>query len=210
MSLITDIFGGGEGPDLNMPEELAEQYTDVEDYWTSLAGSPPMGSMTAPEFNAFEGDLYKQLELGTINPTQALSLFDTAREVSNLGDYHHEDRSAIAGYKPPTEIYQNIINTAANTILNRGATADDVSYYEGAVGPKGLGLTDRNEILSTVAQMMTLTPEYELAGPFDEKVEEMAAYYGAPARDEEGRKTWTYHTSVPTLAELEAKTNTVV
>ena len=208
MDLINDIFGGGEGPDLDMPEELDEQYTDVEDYWTSLAGSPPIGSMTPGEFDAFEGDLYKQLELGTINPSQALSLFDTAREVSNLGDYHHGDRSAIAGYKPPTEIYQSIINTAANTILNRGATTDDMSYYEGSL--KNLGITDRNEALSTVAQMMTLTPEYELKGPFDENVEKMAAYYGAPARDEEGRKTWTYHTSVPTLAELEAKTNTVV
>jgi len=208
MDLINDIFGGGEGPDLDMPEELDEQYTDVEDYWTSLAGSPPIGSMTPGEFDAFEGDLYKQLELGTINPTQALSLFDTAREVSNLGDYHHEDRSAIAGYKPPAEIYQSIINTAANTILNRGATTDDMSYYQKSL--QDLGITDRNEALSTVAQMMTLTKEYELAGPFDEKVKEMAAYYGAPARDEEGRKTWTYHTSVPTLAELEAKTNTVV
>ena len=208
MSLITDIFGGGEGPDLDMPEELDEQYTDVEDYWTSLAGSPPIGSMTPGEFDAFEGDLYTQLELGKINPTQALSLFDTAREVSNLGDYHHGDRSAIAGYQPPTEIYQSIINTAANTILNRGATTDDMDYYEGSL--KNLGITDRNEALSTVAQMMTLTPEYELKGPYDENVKKMAAYYGAPARDEEGRKTWTYHTSVPTLAELEAKTNTVV
>jgi len=208
MSLITDIFGGGEGPDLDMPEELDEQYTDVEDYWTSLAGSPPIGSMTPPEFDAFEGDLYTQLDLGTINPTQALSLFDTAREVSNLGDYHHGDRSAIAGYKPPAEIYQSIINTAANTILNRGATTDDMDYYQKSL--QDLGITDRNEALSTVAQMMTLTPEYELKGPFDEEVEKMAAYYGAPARDEEGRKTWTYHTSVPTLAELEAKTNTVV
>ena len=208
MDLINDIFGGGEGPDLDMPEELDEQYTDVEDYWTSLAGSPPIGSMTPGEFDAFEGDLYTQLELGKINPTQALSLFDTAREVSNLGDYHHGDRSAIAGYKPPAEIYQSIINTAANTILNRGATTDDMDYYQKSL--QDLGITDRNEALSTVAQMMTLTKEYELAGPFDEKVKEMAAYYGAPARDEEGRKTWTYHTSVPTLAELEAKTNTVV
>ena len=210
MSLINDIFGGGQGPDLNMPEELDKQYTDVEDRWTRLAGRPPMGSMTPPEFDAFEGDLYTQLDLGKINPSQALSLFDTAREVSDLGNYHHGDRSAIAGYKPPAEIYQNVINTASNTLLNRGATADEMARYEEAVGPKGLGLTDRNEILSTVAQMMTLTPEYELKGPFDEKVKEMAAYYGAPARDEEGRKTWTYHTSVPTLAELEAKTNTVV
>ncbi len=209
MGLLDSIFGGGEGPDLDMPE-LEEQYAAIQDFWTNYAGRPPIGSMTPGEFDAFEGDLYTQLALGKINHSQALALFDTAREVSNLGDYHHGDRSAIAGYKPPTEIYQNIINTAANTILNRGATADDVSYYQGAVGPEGLGLTDRNEILSTVAQMMTLTPEYELKGPFDEKVKEMAAYYGAPARDEEGRKTWTYHTSVPTLAELEAKTNTVV
>ena len=208
MSLITDIFGGGEGPDLDMPEELDEQYTDVEDRWTRLAGRPPMGSMTPPEFDAFEGDLYTQLNLGKINPSQALSLFDTAREVSNLGDYHHEDRSAIAGYKPPTEIYQSIINTAANTILNRGATTDDMSYYQKSL--QDLGITDRNEALSTVAQMMTLTPEYEQKGRYDENVKKMAAYYGAPARDEEGRKTWTYHTSVPTLAELEAKTNTVV
>ena len=208
MDLINDIFGGGEGPDLNMPEELDKQYTDVEDDWVNWAGRPPMGSMTPPEFDAFEGDLYTQLNLGKINPSQALSLFDTAREVSNLGDYHHEDRSAIAGYKPPAEIYQSIINTAANTILNRGATTDDMSYYQKSL--QDLGITDRNEALSTVAQMMTLTPEYELAGPYDENVKKMAAYYGAPARDEEGRKTWTYHTSVPTLAELEAKTNTVV
>ena len=208
MSLINDIFGGGQGPDLNMPEELDKQYTDVEDRWTRLAGRPPMGSMTPPEFDAFEGDLYTQLDLGKINPSQALSLFDTAREVSDLGDYHHGDRSAIAGYKPPAEIYQSIINTAANTILNRGATADDMSYYQKSL--QDLGITDRNEALSTVAQMMTLTPEYELKGPHDENVKKMAAYYGAPARDEEGRKTWTYHTSVPTLAELEAKTNTVV
>jgi len=208
MGLLDSIFGGGQGPDLNMPEELDKRYTDVEDLWTSWAGRPPIGSMTPPEFDAFEGDLYKQLELGTINPSQALALFDSAKEVSNLGDYHHEDRSAIAGYQPPAEIYQSIINTAANTILNRGATTDDMSYYEGTL--KKLGLTDRNEILSTVAQMMTLTPEYELKGRYDKNVEKMAAYYGAPARDEEGRKTWTYHTSVPTLAELEAKTNTVV
>ena len=207
MDLINDIFGGGEGPDLDMPE-LEEQYEAIQDFWTNYAGRPPIGSMTPPEFDAFEGDLYTQLDLGKINPSQALSLFDTAREVSNLGDYHHGDRSAIAGYKPPTEIYQSIINTAANTILNRGATTDDMSYYQKSL--QDLGITDRNEALSTVAQMMTLTPEYELKGPFDEKVKEMAAYYGAPARDEEGRKTWTYHTSVPTLAELEAKTNTVV
>ena len=207
MDLINDIFGGGEGPDLDMPE-LEEQYEDIQDFWTNYAGRPPIGSMTPPEFDAFEGDLYTQLELGKINPTQALSLFDTAREVSNLGDYHHEDRSAIAGYKPPAEIYQSIINTAANTILNRGATTDDMSYYQKSL--QDLGITDRNEALSTVAQMMTLTPEYELKGPYDEHVEKMAAYYGAPARDEEGRQTWTYHTSVPTLAELEAKTNTVV
>ena len=208
MSLITDIFGGGEGPELDMPEELDEQYTDVEDFWTNYAGRPPIGSMTPVEFDAFEDDLYTQLELGKINPTQALNLFDTAREVSNHGDYHHEDRSAIAGYKPPTEIYQSIINTAANTILNRGATTDDMDYYQKSL--QDLGITDRNEALSTVAQMMTLTPEYELKGRYDKNVEKMAAYYGAPARDEEGRKTWTYHTSVPTLAELEAKTNTVV
>ena len=208
MSLITDIFGGGEGPDLDMPEELDEQYTDVEDYWTSWAGRPPMGSMTPGEFDAFEGDLYTQLDLGTINPSQALALFDSAREVSNLGDYHHGDRSAIAGYKPPAEIYQSIINTATNTLLNRGATKDDMSYYEGAL--KKLGITDRKEALSTVAQMVTLTPEYEEKGRYDENVKKMAAYYGAPARDAEGRKTWTYHTSVPTLAELEAKANTVV
>ena len=207
MDLINDIFGGGEGPDLDMPE-LEEQYEAIQDFWTNYAGRPPIGSMTPGEFDAFEGDLYTQLDLGKINPTQALSLFDTAREVSNLGDYHHGDRSAIAGYQPPTEIYQSIINTAANTILNRGATTDDMDYYEGSL--KNLGITDRNEALSTVAQMMTLTPEYELKGPFDEDVKKMAAYYGAPARDEEGRKTWTYHTSVPTLAELEAKTNTVV
>jgi len=207
MDLINDIFGGGEGPDLDMPE-LEEQYEAIQDFWTNYAGRPPIGSMTPDEFDAFEGDLYTQLDLGTINPSQALALFDSAREVSNLGDYHHGDRSAIAGYQPPTEIYQSIINTAANTILNRGATTDDMDYYEGSL--KNLGITDRNEALSTVAQMMTLTPEYELKGPFDEDVKKMAAYYGAPARDEEGRKTWTYHTSVPTLAELEAKTNTVV
>ena len=207
MDLINDIFGGGEGPDLDMPE-LEEQYAAIQDFWTNYAGRPPIGSMTPVEFDAFEGDLYTQLDLGKINPTQALSLFDTAREVSNLGDYHHEDRSAIAGYKPPAEIYQSIINTAANTILNRGATTDDMDYYQKSL--QDLGITDRNEALSTVAQMMTLTPEYELKGPFDENVEKMAAYYGAPGRDEEGRKTWTYHTSVPTLAELEAKTNTVV
>jgi hypothetical protein len=207
MDLINDIFGGGEGPDLDMPE-LEEQYAAIQDFWTNYAGRPPIGSMTPVEFDAFEGDLYTQLDLGKINPTQALSLFDTAREVSNLGDYHHEDRSAIAGYKPPAEIYQSIINTAANTILNRGATTDDMSYYQKSL--QDLGITDRNEALSTVAQMMTLTPEYELKGPYDENVKKMAAYYGAPARDEEGRKTWTYHTSVPTLAELEAKTNTVV
>jgi hypothetical protein len=207
MGLLDSIFGGGEGPDLDMPE-LEEQYTAIQDFWTNYAGRPPIGSMTPDEFDAFEGDLYTQLALGKINSTQALSLFDTAKEVSNLGNYHHEDRSAIAGYKPPAEIYQSIINTAANTILNRGATTDDMSYYQKSL--QDLGITDRKEALSTVAQMMTLTKEYELAGPFDENVKKMAAYYGAPARDAEGRKTWTYHTSVPTLAELEAKTNTVV
>lgn len=179
------IFNLFNTPEPKSPEEIIGSDPRIDEFIDSELTS---SSLDTGDANDFTTSLLKAVQAGNLDPSKA-NLLINSRVAPNNSDFFTGDTfNELANFQLSKDRATGLIGDAFQTNFFRGGTQAERDELFAQARDAGV-LNDANELNQFLNRRLARSPEGEAKRPFDANQLRLAAYYGAPVRDEEGRNT---------------------
>jgi len=182
------IFGIFEEPKPKTPEQIIGSDPQIDEFIErNLTGS----SLDTGDANDFTSSLLRAVEAGNLDPGKANLLINSRVAPNNSEFFTGDTFNELANFQIGQDRAFGLIGDAFQTNFFRGGTQAERDELFAQARDAGV-LNDANEFNQFLNRRLARSPEGEAKRPFDQTQLRLAAYYGAPVRDEQGRNTGQY------------------